>query len=160
MEMISWSNCGVSRCHPHQRELTMFVSSPSLSRYRKAIRALTNRDETQCVAGMVELLGLGKGQREVISVEAAETVRTIRREAAPGIMEKFLAEYGLNTDEGVALMCLAEAYLRTPDAETLDALISDKIGESDWARHLGRARQFWHELLEAWREAGRVSWQP
>ena len=118
----------------------MFVSSPSLSRYRKAIRALTNRDETQCVAGMVELLGLGKGQREVISVEAAETVRTIRREAAPGIMEKFLAEYGLNTDEGVALMCLAEAYLRTPDAETLDALISDKIGESDWARHLGRAQ--------------------
>ncbi|MCB1424014.1 MAG: proline dehydrogenase family protein, partial [Nitratireductor sp.] len=118
----------------------MPASSPSLSRHRKAIRSLTNRDEAQCVSNMVELLGLGTGQREVISVEAAETVRTIRREAAPGIMEKFLTEYGLNTDEGVALMCLAEAYLRTPDAETLDALIYDKIGESDWARHLGRAQ--------------------
>jgi RHH-type proline utilization regulon transcriptional repressor/proline dehydrogenase/delta 1-pyrroline-5-carboxylate dehydrogenase len=52
-------------------------------------------------------------------------------------MESFLAEYGLSTDEGVALMCLAEAFLRVPDTPTLDALIRDKIGGADWSRHSG-----------------------
>ena len=118
----------------------MTAAQSALSAHRKTIRDLTNRDEADCVRQLIADLALGEGGREAISLEAAETVRTIRREAAPGIMEKFLAEYGLNTDEGVALMCLAEAYLRTPDAETLDALISDKIGEGDWARHLGRAQ--------------------
>lgn len=54
-------------------------------------------------------------------------------------MEVFLAEYGLSTDEGVALMCLAEALLRVPDAETIDALIEDKIAPSDWGKHLGQS---------------------
>jgi RHH-type proline utilization regulon transcriptional repressor/proline dehydrogenase/delta 1-pyrroline-5-carboxylate dehydrogenase len=53
-------------------------------------------------------------------------------------MEVFLAEYGLSTDEGVALMCLAEALLRVPDAETIDDLIEDKIAPSDW----GASRAF------------------
>ena len=55
------------------------------------------------------------------------------------MMEVFLAEYGLSTDEGVSLMCLAEALLRVPDADTIDALIEDKIAPSDWQRHLGRS---------------------
>jgi RHH-type proline utilization regulon transcriptional repressor/proline dehydrogenase/delta 1-pyrroline-5-carboxylate dehydrogenase len=55
------------------------------------------------------------------------------------LMEVFLAEYGLSTDEGVALMCLAEALLRVPDAETIDALIEDKIAPSDWGAHLGQS---------------------
>jgi RHH-type proline utilization regulon transcriptional repressor/proline dehydrogenase/delta 1-pyrroline-5-carboxylate dehydrogenase len=54
-------------------------------------------------------------------------------------MEVFLAEYGLSTEEGVALMCLAEALLRVPDAETVDALIEDKIAPSDWGAHLGQS---------------------
>ena len=54
-------------------------------------------------------------------------------------MEVFLAEYGLSTDEGVALMCLAEALLRVPDADTIDALIEDKIAPSDWGKHLGHS---------------------
>jgi RHH-type proline utilization regulon transcriptional repressor/proline dehydrogenase/delta 1-pyrroline-5-carboxylate dehydrogenase len=52
-------------------------------------------------------------------------------------MESFLAEYGLSTDEGVALMCLAEALLRVPDDETVDDLIRDKITPHDWASHVG-----------------------
>ena len=51
-------------------------------------------------------------------------------------MEVFLAEYGLSTEEGVALMCLAEALLRVPDADTMDALIEDKIAPSNWGKHL------------------------
>ncbi|MEM1317782.1 MAG: bifunctional proline dehydrogenase/L-glutamate gamma-semialdehyde dehydrogenase PutA, partial [Pseudomonadota bacterium] len=50
-----------------------------------------------------------------------------------------LAEYGLSSDEGVALMCLAEALLRVPDEDTMDALIEDKIAPSQWGRHLGRS---------------------
>ena len=55
-------------------------------------------------------------------------------------MEVFLAEYGLSTTEGVALMCLAEALLRIPDAATVDALIRDKIAPADWSRHLGHSK--------------------
>ena len=54
-------------------------------------------------------------------------------------MEVFLQEYGLSTDEGVALMTLAEALLRVPDGETMDALIEDKISPADWGRHLGQS---------------------
>ena len=54
-------------------------------------------------------------------------------------MELMLAEYGLSTDEGVALMCLAEALLRVPDTETVDDLIEDKIAPSQWGRHLGQS---------------------
>ena len=54
-------------------------------------------------------------------------------------MEVFLAEYGLSTEEGVSLMCLAEALLRVPDATTIDALIEDKIAPSEWAKHLGNS---------------------
>ncbi|MEP5247504.1 MAG: proline dehydrogenase family protein, partial [Alphaproteobacteria bacterium] len=77
--------------------------------------------------------------RTAISATAAQLVRDIRGTTAPGLMEVFLAEYGLSTDEGVALMCLAEALLRVPDAETIDALIEDKIAPSDWGRHFGRS---------------------
>jgi RHH-type proline utilization regulon transcriptional repressor/proline dehydrogenase/delta 1-pyrroline-5-carboxylate dehydrogenase len=54
-------------------------------------------------------------------------------------MELFLAEYGLSSEEGVALMCLAEALLRVPDAQTMDALIEDKIAPSEWGQHLGKS---------------------
>ncbi len=71
--------------------------------------------------------------------KCAALVRQIRADVRPGLMEVFLAEYGLSTEEGIALMCLAEALLRVPDAETMDALIEDKIAPSDWGRHLGRS---------------------
>jgi RHH-type proline utilization regulon transcriptional repressor/proline dehydrogenase/delta 1-pyrroline-5-carboxylate dehydrogenase len=77
--------------------------------------------------------------RARISQEAAALVRRIRDSAKPGMIEKFLAEYGLSTREGIALMCLAEAMLRVPDNDTIDALIEDKIAPADWGRHLGQA---------------------
>ena len=55
------------------------------------------------------------------------------------MMELFLADYGLSSDEGIALMCLAEALLRVPDVATMDALIEDKIASSDWGAHLGQS---------------------
>ena len=77
--------------------------------------------------------------RAAIVGQASDLVTRIRASARPGLMEVFLAEYGLSTDEGVALMCLAEALLRVPDAQTMDALIEDKIAPSDWGRHLGKS---------------------
>jgi RHH-type proline utilization regulon transcriptional repressor/proline dehydrogenase/delta 1-pyrroline-5-carboxylate dehydrogenase len=71
--------------------------------------------------------------------QAIDLIEAVRGAANPGLMEVFLAEYGLSTDEGVALMCLAEALLRVPDAETIDALIEDKIAPSDWGKHLGKS---------------------
>ncbi|MEM8577626.1 MAG: bifunctional proline dehydrogenase/L-glutamate gamma-semialdehyde dehydrogenase PutA [Pseudomonadota bacterium] len=83
--------------------------------------------------------GFDPAERAAISARAADMVRRIRAQGNPGLMEQFLGEYGLSTDEGIALMCLAEALLRVPDAATIDALIEDKIAPSDWGAHLGQS---------------------
>ena len=97
------------------------------------------RDEAALVRALIAEAGLGAEARTRISAAGADLVARIRASAKPGLMEVFLAEYGLSTDEGIALMCLAEALLRVPDAETMDALIEDKIAPSDWGRHLGKS---------------------
>ena len=56
-----------------------------------------------------------------------------------GLVQNLMQEYALSTDEGVALMCLAEALLRIPDDKTRDALIRDKIAKGDWDTHLGHS---------------------
>ena len=66
-------------------------------------------------------------------------VQRIRAEGKPGLIESFLAEYGLSSAEGIALMRLAEALLRVPDAATIDALVTDKIAPGNWASHCGHA---------------------
>lgn len=106
---------------------------------RLEIDALTYADEAQILPQLVKTAALSKQERDHISAAAADLVRNIRNTTSPGLMEVFLAEYGLSTDEGVALMCLAEALLRVPDADTIDALIEDKIAPSDWGRHLGHS---------------------
>ena len=96
-------------------------------------------DEAGLVASLIAGAGLDATARARIAAAGADLVARIRASARPGLMEVFLAEYGLSTDEGVALMCLAEALLRVPDAETMDALIEDKIAPGDWGRHLGKS---------------------
>ena len=103
------------------------------------MRAAAIEDEVDAVRRMVEAAGLTPADRTAISAHAADLVREVRASGTASIMQGFLAEYGLTTREGVALMCLAEALLRVPDTETIDALIEDKIGASDWAAHLGQS---------------------
>ena len=67
---------------------------------------------------------------------AARLIEGARARKASGL-DAFLQSYGLGTEEGIALMCLAEALLRVPDAETADALIHDKLAGIDWGEHLG-----------------------
>ncbi|MEX0316720.1 MAG: bifunctional proline dehydrogenase/L-glutamate gamma-semialdehyde dehydrogenase PutA [Ruegeria sp.] len=106
---------------------------------RTKIDSQTYADQSATLTALTEQAALSPQDRTAICASAAQLVRDIRSSTAPGLMEVFLAEYGLSTDEGVALMCLAEALLRVPDADTIDALIEDKIAPSDWGKHLGRS---------------------
>ncbi|MFA3917977.1 bifunctional proline dehydrogenase/L-glutamate gamma-semialdehyde dehydrogenase PutA [Ruegeria hyattellae] len=106
---------------------------------RRTIDQHTYADQVAASADLTETAALSATDRTAICAAAAALVSDIRATTAPGMMEVFLAEYGLSTDEGVALMCLAEALLRVPDAETIDALIEDKIAPSDWGKHLGQS---------------------
>ena len=103
------------------------------------MRAAILDDEARAVRERIAAAALTQANREAIGAHALDLVRRTRASAGASIMQGFLAEYGLSTREGVALMCLAEALLRVPDTETIDALIEDKIGASDWAAHLGHS---------------------
>lgn len=96
-------------------------------------------NEAAVLKELTDKHGLDVAARVAISGKAAKLIQSIRQASNPGLMEVFLAEYGLSTDEGVALMCLAEALLRVPDAQTIDDLIEDKIAPSSWGEHLGKS---------------------
>ena len=106
---------------------------------RPLIDETTYADEARVVAALRDAARLSASDRESITAAATRLVTAIREDSRPGLMEVFLSEYGLSTEEGIALMCLAEALLRVPDAATIDALIEDKIAPSNWASHLGES---------------------
>lgn len=110
-----------------------------LPEIRTAIRQNHLKDEAQVIQTLINTTGLTDDQKNRAYYRAISLVKAIRADDNPGLMEVFLAEYGLSTNEGVALMCLAEALLRVPDAKTIDALIEDKIAPSAWGEHLGKS---------------------
>ena len=81
----------------------------------------------------------GADFQDQIQGRALGLVEKVRAQKSPNLLEAFLAEYGLSTDEGVGMMCLAEALLRVPDSITIDALIEDKIVPGRWSRHLNHS---------------------
>jgi RHH-type proline utilization regulon transcriptional repressor/proline dehydrogenase/delta 1-pyrroline-5-carboxylate dehydrogenase len=104
-----------------------------------AIRAMQVANESEVLASLISSAGLDLGQRQRIQERAVSLIERMRKGGQPGLMEMFLAEYGLSTNEGIALMCLAEALLRVPDPGTIDALIEDKIAPYDWDEHFGHS---------------------
>jgi len=112
---------------------------PDLAATREAIRRRYKADEAALVRELAARAGLDAAARRQVAASGARIVERVRRETSPTMMESFLAEYGLSTEEGVGLMCLAEALLRVPDDETIDDLIHDKIEPSNWGAHLGRS---------------------
>ena len=104
---------------------------------RQSLRDRNLAPEAPLVRQLIADTSLDATARQKISAHAEALVTTVRKGNRLGLMESFLAEYGLATDEGVALMSLAEALLRVPDAETIDALIHDKVGGSNWSSHFG-----------------------
>ncbi|MBX7249775.1 MAG: bifunctional proline dehydrogenase/L-glutamate gamma-semialdehyde dehydrogenase PutA [Caulobacteraceae bacterium] len=98
------------------------------------------RDEAECVRDLLARQPLDAAERLAVVAEAEDLVKTARRSSErQGVVESFLQQFSLGTREGLALMCLAEALLRTPDEDTKDRLIAEKIGSADWASHLGQS---------------------
>ena len=116
---------------------TPFPPAPPL---RAAIRASCRTHEEEAVGRILAAAAIPAEMRDRIAERARMLVGAVRRErVGKGGIDAFLHEYALSSPEGVALLCLAEALLRVPDAETVDRLIRDKIGEANWESHLGRS---------------------
>jgi len=98
------------------------------------------RDEREVVAELLAAEPLTPDGRAAVLNDAVGLVESARKsQKRQGVVESFLQEFSLGTREGLALMCLAEALLRTPDADTRDRLIAEKIGSADWASHMGQS---------------------
>jgi RHH-type proline utilization regulon transcriptional repressor/proline dehydrogenase/delta 1-pyrroline-5-carboxylate dehydrogenase len=97
-------------------------------------------DEPATVRALLAASPLDSAARQAVVDEAVRLVEHARKsQKKQGVVESFLQEFSLGTREGLALMCLAEALLRTPDEDTRDRLIAEKIGSADWASHIGQS---------------------
>ncbi len=107
------------------------------------LQALDDRkfeDEGGRVADLLARPALDESERREAASRAQDIILKARAESRrTGVIETFLEEFGLSNPEGLALMCLAEALLRVPDAETADTLIAEKIASGDWADHRGKS---------------------
>ena len=121
------------------------VLTPALatSSLRLAISAATRLPEPELLPGLLAQARLDDTQSRAVqdlALRIAGGVRTRSRASGrAGLVQGLLQEFALSSQEGVALMCLAEALLRIPDAATRNALIRDKIGTSNWQVHLGQS---------------------
>ncbi len=107
---------------------------------RQAITAAYRRPETECLPMLVEAATLPETTREAARKTAKTLIEALRTKHKGDGVEGLVQEYSLSSQEGVALMCLAEALLRIPDTATRDALIRDKIAGGDWKSHIGGGR--------------------
>ena len=116
----------------------------SLDQMRHDIAADYHAPESPHLKHLVESINLNTRDHISIEARATEIVHSVRANRKRfGGLDSFLNEYGLTTEEGIALMCLAEALLRIPDRETADLLIKDKVGSADWEEHVGKG----HDLF-------------
>ena len=113
------------------------------SALRAAISAATRRPEAECVPPLAAaarmapaLSGAARTLAESLAAGVREQATSLKPEA---LVQRLMHEFALSSDEGVALMCVAEALLRIPDAATRDALLRDKLARGDWQSHLGRS---------------------
>lgn len=106
----------------------------------QALRETFLADENAALAQLLPVARMAGDANERVMAEARRLVESVRnRRQQEGGMQSFLQEYDLSSQEGVLLMCVAEALLRIPDAATADRLIKDKFALGDWSRHLGQS---------------------
>ncbi|HRA57641.1 MAG TPA: bifunctional proline dehydrogenase/L-glutamate gamma-semialdehyde dehydrogenase PutA, partial [Thermomonas sp.] len=114
--------------------------NPPASAPRAAITAGWIRDEAAHVRELLVQATLPDADRNAAQAVAADLVRRVRvRASNQGVVEAFMRQYDLGSEEGVLLMCVAEALLRIPDQATADALIRDKLADANWKKHLGQS---------------------
>jgi RHH-type transcriptional regulator, proline utilization regulon repressor / proline dehydrogenase / delta 1-pyrroline-5-carboxylate dehydrogenase len=100
-------------------------------------------DETTCVDALLTQVVIPGNVQKKIQTNAKKLVLEIRQSRSKkSALDAFMHQYDLSSEEGVALMCLAEAMLRVPDAQTVDDLIRDKLTAADWQAHLGTSDSF------------------
>ena len=125
--------------HPAPVLTAALATSP----LRAAITELTRRPEPELLPGLVEQARLDGAQAAATQALALRVARGVRERGRAGgragLVQGLLQEFALSSQEGVALMCLAEALLRIPDVATRDALIRDKIVSGNWQQHLGES---------------------
>ncbi|HET7730588.1 MAG TPA: trifunctional transcriptional regulator/proline dehydrogenase/L-glutamate gamma-semialdehyde dehydrogenase [Usitatibacter sp.] len=117
---------------------------PARPPLREAIIAARRRPEPECVPPLLPLASLSPAEAAATHALARRLAEGLRAGPAGSVarenmVQGLLQEFSLSSEEGVALMCLAEALLRIPDLATRDALIRDKIGRGDWKAHVGRS---------------------
>jgi RHH-type proline utilization regulon transcriptional repressor/proline dehydrogenase/delta 1-pyrroline-5-carboxylate dehydrogenase len=111
--------------------------SADLAGARAAIPPLYRCPEPTALGALAPRAGLSSEERGRVRREAEQLLAALRAPGRAGWIDQFLQEYSLSSEEGAALLGLAEAYLRVPDAGTADALIRDKLSLGDWRAHLG-----------------------
>jgi RHH-type proline utilization regulon transcriptional repressor/proline dehydrogenase/delta 1-pyrroline-5-carboxylate dehydrogenase len=111
-----------------------------LDALRQSIRERGDWPEDRAVTGLLHALKLTGGARQraaALGMALVEGARA-RRDERP-FLDAFLQEFGLSNQEGIALMCIAEALLRIPDDATADRLIAEKLAAGDWSSHAGKS---------------------
>lgn len=118
-------------------------SSQQLQGTRAQVNKAYRIDELTLMNELIASAALSDEQTKAIRNQATQLVEQVRyeRKKSTGI-DSFLTEYSLSSDEGIALMCLAEALLRVPDNATIDSLIKDKLTAADWKAHRGQSESF------------------
>src|ERR1700692_2235238 len=106
---------------------------------RSAITSAYRAPEPECVPPLLKLASASTDEANRIRTLARNLVGKLRAKTRSSGVEGLIHEYSLSSQEGVALMCLAEALLRIPDAATRDALIRAKLSKGDWRSHMGQA---------------------
>ena len=106
---------------------------------RTAITAAYRAPEPECVPPLLKLATANADEANRIRTLADNLAAKLRTKTRSSGVEGLIHEYSLSSQEGVALMCLAEALLRIPDAATRDALIRDKLSPGDWRAHVGQS---------------------
>lgn len=116
---------------------------PLLTGDRKAINRAYRMNEMDMVEHLLTAGALSEDKTAQIQSQATSMVKMVRekRKSAQGV-DSFLVQYALTSEEGIALMCLAEALLRIPDKETVDRLIKDKLTAANWGIHRGQSDRF------------------
>ncbi|MCE0495119.1 bifunctional proline dehydrogenase/L-glutamate gamma-semialdehyde dehydrogenase PutA [Vibrio salinus] len=113
-----------------------FVEQP-LDKLWTMISPLYMVDESQWLEQLLPLATPTKDEKKEISEKTTQLIEAIRSDKQSiQMIDALLLEYSLDTQEGILLMCLAEALMRIPDSETADAFIKDRLSVADWKSHL------------------------
>ena len=122
----------------------MGIRTPDATSFTaQSISDLYLADEAALVAALIRQADLDDMTRDTIGARARSLAKAARKGSRRAkLIDQFLREYGLSTHEGVTLMRLCEALIRTPDAETSNTLVRDKIGVGGWAKHIAGSTSF------------------